>query len=102
MSNAFACTRRAFAAGLAGAVLASPLRASEGLPKVTVTEDPNCGCCSGWVDHLKQAGFPVAVVETPEINRVKTRLGVPKALAACHTGEVAGYGSVAWIGLCTH
>jgi hypothetical protein len=91
MSNAFACTRRAFAAGLAGAVLASPLRASEGLPKVTVTKDPSCGCCSGWVDHLKQAGFPVAVVETAEINRVKTRLGVPKALAACHTGEVTGY-----------
>jgi hypothetical protein len=31
------------------------------------------------------------VIETPEINRVKVRLGVPQALAACHTGEVAGY-----------
>jgi hypothetical protein len=91
MSNAFACTRRAFAAGLAGAAVAGPLRAAEELPKVTVTKDPSCGCCSGWVDHLKQAGFPVAVVETAEINRVKTRLGVPKALAACHTGEVTGY-----------
>ena len=91
MSNAFACTRRAFVAALAGAAVAGPLRAAEELPKVTVTKDPSCGCCSGWVDHLRQAGFPVAVVETAEINRVKTRLGVPKALAACHTGEVAGY-----------
>lgn len=91
MSNALACTRRACVAGLAGAALAGPLRAAEGLPKVTVTKDPSCGCCSGWVDHLKQAGFPLAVIETPEINRVKTRLGVPRALAACHTAEVGGY-----------
>jgi hypothetical protein len=91
MSNAFACTRRAFAAGLAGAVLASTLRASEGLPRVVVTKDPNCGCCSGWADHLKQAGFPVEIVETAEISRVKARLGVPRALASCHTAEVGGY-----------
>ncbi|MDG2571192.1 DUF411 domain-containing protein, partial [Vibrio parahaemolyticus] len=81
MSNAFACTRRAFVAGLAGAILASPLSASEGLPKVVVTKDPNCGCCSGWADHLKQAGFPVEIVETAEVSRVKARLGVPRALA---------------------
>jgi len=61
------------------------------LPKVVVTKDPSCGCCSGWTDHLKQAGFPVEIVETAEINRVKTRLGVPRALASCHTAEVGGY-----------
>jgi hypothetical protein len=47
MSNAFACTRRAFVAGLAGAAVAGPLRAAEELPKVTVTKNPSCGCCSG-------------------------------------------------------
>jgi len=35
-----------------------------GLPKVVVSKDPSCGCCSGWVDHLKAAGFPVEVRET--------------------------------------
>jgi hypothetical protein len=91
MSNPVACTRRGFVAGLAGVAWAAPLRAAESLPKVVVTKDPTCGCCSGWVDHLKQAGFPVEVIETPDINRVKVRLGVPQSLAACHTGEVAGY-----------
>jgi hypothetical protein len=91
MSNTFACTRRGFVTGLAGVAVAGPLRAAEGLPKVVVTKDPTCGCCSGWVEHLKQAGFPVEVVETSGINRVKTRLGVPSNLASCHTGEVAGY-----------
>jgi hypothetical protein len=36
-------------------------------------------------------GFPVEVRETPEINRVKVRLGVPDDLASCHTAEVGGY-----------
>lgn len=58
---------------------------------VTVHKDPNCGCCSGWVAHLRGAGFTVNAVDTTELDAVKTRLGVPKDLAACHTAEVAGY-----------
>jgi hypothetical protein len=78
--------------GTAGAALAmGPALAEAGLPKVVVSKDPSCGCCSGWVDHLKAAGFPVEVRETPEINRVKVRLGVPQDLASCHTAEVGGY-----------
>jgi len=77
--------------GIAGTALAKPSWAVESLPKVTVHRDPNCGCCAAWVTHLKQAGFPVDVIETVEINRVKARLGVPQALGACHTAELAGY-----------
>lgn len=65
--------------------------AQAALPKIVVTKDPNCGCCGGWVDHMKAAGFPVEVVTTPEVNRVKVRLGVPKELASCHTAEIGGY-----------
>lgn len=78
--------------GATGAVLAvRPAFAETGLPKVVVSKDPSCGCCSGWVDHLKAAGFLVEVRETPEINRVKVRLGVLQDLASCHTAEVGGY-----------
>jgi hypothetical protein len=61
------------------------------LPKVVVTKDPSCGCCSGWVDHMKAANFPVEVIETSKINRLKARLGVPDDLTSCHTAEVDGY-----------
>lgn len=61
------------------------------LPKVVVHKDPNCGCCGAWVEHLRQAGFTVDVVETSAINRVKARLGVPNDLASCHTAEIDGY-----------
>ena len=60
-------------------------------PVVTVHRDPNCGCCLGWVQHLQKAGFPTKVLETKDLEAVKTRLGVPDDLAACHTAEVLGY-----------
>jgi hypothetical protein len=86
-------SRRSLVTGLlAGALLAysRPLGAQD-LPKIVVTKDPTCGCCAGWVDHLRQAGFSAEVIETSEINRVKVRLGVPQDLASCHTAEIGRY-----------
>ena len=57
----------------------------------TVHRDPNCGCCLGWVKHLQKAGFPTKVLDTTNLDAVKTRLDVPDELAACHTAEVSGY-----------
>lgn len=94
--------RRAFLAGLATFSLATfslaaasltTARAATGstLPGVTVHKDPSCGCCGAWVDHLRNAGFPVTVIETADMRPVKERLGVPARLASCHTAEVDGY-----------
>lgn len=58
---------------------------------MTVYKDPSCGCCSKWVDHVKQAGFTVTVLETSDMDGVKTSLGVPAALASCHTARVGAY-----------
>jgi hypothetical protein len=78
--------------GASGAALVSGQAfAQAALPKIVVSKDPTCGCCTGWVDHLRQAGFVAEVIETPEINRVKVRLGVPNDLASCHTAEIGGY-----------
>lgn len=86
-------TRRDLGLALAAApavVVAGRTRA-ESLPRMIVTKDPSCGCCSGWAEHVRAAGFPVEIVETESLNRVKARLGVPQDLAGCHTAEVAGY-----------
>jgi len=80
----------AFAAAGA-ATVAGPGMADSALPTVRVTKDPNCGCCEGWVDHMRRAGFPVEVTSTPTTNRVKAQLGVPDDLASCHTAVVGGY-----------
>ena len=58
---------------------------------ILVHKDPNCGCCAGWVQHLKAAGFAVTVEETANLQVVRRRLRVPADLAACHTAEVDGY-----------
>jgi len=65
--------------------------AAEALPKVVATKDPTCGCCSGWTDHIRAAGFPVEVIETADLSEVKTRLSIPRELASCHTAEVGGF-----------
>ena len=58
---------------------------------ITVHKDPTCGCCSGWVQHLQNAGFVTKVLDTSDIDAVKKRLGVPDDLAACHTAQLAGF-----------
>jgi hypothetical protein len=86
-------TRRLVTAGLSAAALLAAMRpAMSAQPtKIVVTKDPNCGCCTGWVEHLRSADFAVEVIDTAELNRVKRRLKIPADLSACHTAEVSGY-----------
>jgi hypothetical protein len=90
--STFSISRRLFAQALVGLAVVGPVRTSAATwPSVTVHKDPNCGCCSGWVAHLELNGFSVRVIETAELNGIKTRLGVPFDLAGCHTAEVETY-----------
>jgi hypothetical protein len=75
----------------AGAFFLPTASALAAEPVILVHKDPNCGCCAGWVEHLKAAGFSVTVQETADLGAVRRRLGVPANLTACHTAEVAGY-----------
>jgi hypothetical protein len=60
-------------------------------PAISVSKDPYCGCCTGWVEHLRRNGFVATVVDSADMQAVKARLGVPAELASCHTAEIAGY-----------
>ena len=84
-------TRRGMLFVAASSLLQSAMPAAAAEPAITVHKDPSCGCCSGWVQHLQKAGFPTKVIETRDLDAVKTRLKIPDDLAACHTAEVAGY-----------
>ncbi|MFC7518833.1 DUF411 domain-containing protein [Herbaspirillum sp. GCM10030257] len=61
---------------------------------ITVYKDANCGCCEGWVEHLRESGYRVKAVNSDDMQAVKKRLGVPEKLASCHTGVVDGSGQV--------
>jgi hypothetical protein len=58
---------------------------------VMVTKSATCGCCKGWVEHMRKAGFTVEVHEVEDVSPTAKRLGVPEALRSCHTSEVEGY-----------
>ena len=58
---------------------------------ITVHKDPNCSCCSGWIDHLRAASFSVDAQDTTDLARVKQQHGVPPELASCHTAIVGSY-----------
>jgi hypothetical protein len=65
--------------------------APSALPHMVVHKDPNCGCCSMWIQHMEKAGFSVTV--SPDINlpAVRKKHGVPGPLQSCHTALVGGY-----------
>jgi hypothetical protein len=83
--------RRHVLMAVAAAAASLPVLAAPPLPQVEVYKDPDCGCCGAWVDHLKAAGFPVKVYETPDTSAVRKRHGIPDEFGSCHTGVVAGY-----------
>ena len=60
-------------------------------PLVVVHKHASCGCCNGWVSHLRKAGFEVEVRNVEHMTPVKERVGVPSGKQSCHTAEVAGY-----------
>jgi hypothetical protein len=85
--------RRTFLSAVAAVAAAAslPALAATSLPQVDVFKNPDCGCCNAWVDHLRAAGFPVKVNETPDTSAVRKRHGIPDEFGSCHTGVVAGY-----------
>lgn len=65
--------------------------AAPGPGDVVVYKSPTCGCCDGWIDHMRAAGFRVIARDTSDVGAVKRRLGVLPTLGSCHTAIVAGY-----------
>jgi hypothetical protein len=61
------------------------------LMPVTAYRSASCGCCKGWLQHMRANGFAVRDVVVADVGVVKRRLGVPARLASCHTAEVAGF-----------
>lgn len=65
--------------------------ASPTLARMVVHKSATCGCCSLWVDHMREAGFEVEVRDSDNLNPLKATVGVPLAKGSCHTAEVGGY-----------
>jgi len=83
------------------AVMSSELEGSEestaGMaavgPVMKVYKTASCGCCSKWVDHMRDSGFTVEAEDvTPrELVAIKLGAGLDSRLHSCHTAFVDGY-----------
>lgn len=93
-------TRRTFVTRVAGVVAVG---ASGGLlwarlappgvdpTPIIIYKSSTCECCAKWVEHVRASGFAPSIHDEQDLDAVKDRLGVPKAVRSCHTGQVEGY-----------
>lgn len=58
---------------------------------ITVYRSPSCGCCGGWIDHLKTQGFQTKDLLTSNMEAVKQKYNVPAHLTSCHTAVIDRY-----------
>lgn len=75
----------------AGETTATATPAEAALPLVVVHKDPYCGCCNGWIEHMRKAGFPIDARNEDDMGAIKARAGVPFGKGSCHTAMVGGY-----------
>ena len=59
--------------------------------EATVYKSPTCGCCTGYVEFLREHGVTVTAVDTNDLTQVKADYGIPAAAQSCHTTVVDGY-----------
>jgi hypothetical protein len=75
---------------LATLALSTPAVA-DGSRQATLHKNPQCGCCEGYADYLRQNGFEVTVKPTHDLPLLHRQHGVPEPLVGCHTTLVDGY-----------
>ena len=76
---------------LIGLLAAACTSAVQAAPYV-MYRDAGCGCCMAWAAHAREhLDHEVEVREDVPMTSVKSQLGVPAALASCHTTVIEGY-----------
>ena len=64
--------------------LAEPIQA-------TLYKNPQCGCCEGYADYLRQNGFAVTTKPTHDLSAMSREAGIPAEAEGCHLSFIDGY-----------
>jgi hypothetical protein len=59
--------------------------------KALLYKNPQCSCCEGYADYLRQNGFDVEVKPTNDLAEISSKAGVPADYQGCHTTFIDGY-----------
>ncbi|MBU8541726.1 DUF411 domain-containing protein [Falsiroseomonas tokyonensis] len=84
-------TKRGLALAALGLLVAPTVARAQALPRVQVWRDAGCGCCGGWVEHMRAAGFPLEDNIVQSVAAIRRRLRTPSDLLSCHAALVDGY-----------
>jgi hypothetical protein len=72
-------------------VAASLMAASpQKMPHIVTYRDAGCGCCEGWLNAARAAGYPVELHDLDRAERLR-RFRLSDATAGCHTSLTDGY-----------
>ena len=77
--------------GGAAALAAPSVRADDTDERVTLYQDPGCGCCEGYANYLKAGGFKVTVVPTHDLPLMYEKYGIAADLQPCHISLLGNY-----------
>jgi hypothetical protein len=73
------------------AALVLPWPALADAIQATLYKSPQCGCCEGHADYLRDNGFAVDVKESFDLAQISAEAGIPPEFEGCHTIFVDGY-----------
>ena len=62
-----------------------------GEKEATLYKTPECGCCEGYADYLRQNGFKVTVKATHDLTAMSREAGIPDDVQGCHLSMIDGY-----------
>ena len=93
--NKVSLSRRKLLILASSSIVAAPLAAlADGTsPDIHVVKNPQCGCCTAWVEILTDKGFNVTTEDRSGslLTEFKIESGIPKDMMSCHTAKVDGY-----------
>lgn len=58
---------------------------------VVVYKTAHCGCCTDWINQLKDSGLDISVINVRNTQAIHSQLGVPNTASSCHTATVGDY-----------
>jgi len=83
--------RRTFLLGSACLLFLPVSAAAQTVSRATLYKNPQCSCCEGYADYLRQNGFQVDVKPTNDLAEISRKAGVPEEMEGCHTMFIDGY-----------
>ena len=57
----------------------------------TMFKNPGCMCCTGWAEHMEEAGYEVEERPVDNLSALKFSNKVPNDMGSCHTAIIDGY-----------